>query len=57
MLKSFSFFEVESGQEDRVLKGFRKAVYEDQQILVEKSLPKPELSNMKKQKTKKKKRK
>jgi ATP-dependent RNA helicase DeaD len=57
MLKSFSFFEVEAGQEERVLNGFRKAMHDDQKILVEKSLPKPDLSSSKKHKTKKKKRK
>lgn len=57
MLKSFSFFEIENGLEDRVISGFRKATYEDTDILVEKSLPKPDPQQLKKFKGKKKKRK
>jgi ATP-dependent RNA helicase DeaD len=57
MLKSFSFFEIENGLEERVISGFRKATYEDTDILVEKSLPKPDPQQLKKFKGKKKKRK
>ena len=55
MLKSFSFFEIEAGLEDRVLSGFRKAEYEQQKLMVEKSLPKPEIRTKEKHKKKKRK--
>jgi ATP-dependent RNA helicase DeaD len=57
MLKSFSFFEIEEGFEDRVIAGFRKATFDSLQVVVEKSMPKPDLSKHRKLKGKKKKRK
>ena len=56
ILKSFSFFEIEEGLEDLVLKAFKNGAYDDQKLLVEKSLPKPIIQRKKKKKGKKKKR-
>lgn len=57
MLKSFSFFEIESGYEQRVLSGFKKAEFGPIKIAVEISLPKPAVPVKSKQKRKKEKRK
>ena len=57
MLKSFSFFEIETGYEQRVLSGFKKAEFGAVKIAVEISLPKPAVPVKLKQKRKKGKRK
>ena len=56
ILKSFSFFEIEHGFDDNVLKAFKKGDHDGQKLLVEKSQPKPVTHHRKTKKTKNKKR-
>jgi ATP-dependent RNA helicase DeaD len=55
ILKSFSFFEIEDGFDDTVIKAFKKGDHDGHKLLVEKSQPKPEIHHTKTKKKKNKK--